>query len=115
MKNKGYHEKTYSSLTQFYRPGVLDHEKFVKGLHENFTSEELQLFLMLPGFEGLITPEELEKKAKKEKFSDPAIQRILAKLMKEGMIGKFDEPGVIIQRFHLPGQVIWINRNAMSS
>jgi electron transport complex protein RnfB len=91
---KDYHEKTYSSLARFYRPGVIDHEKFMKGLRENFTSEELQLFLMLPWSEDFIAPEKLEKKAKKEKFSDQAIQRILAKLLKEGMIGKLTKPGV---------------------
>ena len=93
---KDYHEKTYHSLTRIYRPGVLDQEKLMKGLRENFTSEELQLFLMLP--EGLIadkiTPEKLEKKAKKENLSDQAIQKILAKLLKEGMIGTFNNPGV---------------------
>ena len=62
---KDYHEKTYSSLSRYYRPGVLDQEKLMKGLRENFTSEELQLFLMLPGLEGLIKVEKLEKKAKK--------------------------------------------------
>ncbi|MBT4365015.1 MAG: hypothetical protein HOD17_11070, partial [Desulfobacteraceae bacterium] len=91
---KDYHEKTYSSLSRFYRPGVIDQEKLMKGLRENFTSEELQLFLLLPGFEGYITPEKLEKKAKKKNFSDEAIQNILAKLLKEGMIGKLDEKGV---------------------
>ena len=91
---KDYHEKTYSSLSRYYRPGVLDQEKLMKGLRENFTSEELQLLLMLPGFEGLITPEKLEKKAKKKGFSDEAIQKILAKLLKEGMIGTFNKPGV---------------------
>ncbi len=90
---KDYHEKTYSSLIRFYRPGVTNQEKFMKGLRENFTSEELQLFLLLPGFEGSITPEKLEKKAKKKNFSDEAIQTILAKLLKEGMIGKLDETG----------------------
>jgi len=65
----------------------------MKGLRENFTSEELQLFLMLPGFQGFITPEKLEKKAKKKGFSDEAIQKILAKLLKEGMIGMLDKPG----------------------
>ena len=91
---KDYHEKTYSSLSRYYRPGVINQEKLMKGLRENFTSEELQLFLMLPGFEGLITPEKLEKKAKKAKFSDEAIQKILAKLLKEGMIGTYNKPGV---------------------
>ena len=91
---KDYHEKTYSSLSRYFRPGVLDQEKLMKGLRENFTSEELQLFLMLPGFEGLITPEKLEQKAKKKGFSDGEIQKILAKLLKEGMIGTFNEPGV---------------------
>ena len=90
---KDYHEKTYHSLTRFYRSGVINQEKLMKGLRENFTSEELQLFLMLP-LEDTITSEKLEKKAKKEKFSDQAIQRILAKLLKEGMIGKFNKPGV---------------------
>jgi Na+-translocating ferredoxin:NAD+ oxidoreductase subunit B len=94
MKKKDYHEAIYSSLTRFYRPGVINHEKFVKGLREKFTSEELQLFFVLPGAEGLITPEKLEKKAKKKNFSDQAIQKILAKLLKEGMIGTFNKPGV---------------------
>lgn len=94
MKKKDYHEKSYHALTQFFRPGVINHEKLMKGLHENFTSEELQLFLMLPGFEGTITPEKLEKKAKKKNFSDEAIQKILAKLLKEGMIGTYNKPGV---------------------
>lgn len=93
MKKKDYHEKTYASLSQYHRPGVLDQEKLRKGLRENFTSEELQLFLMLPGLEGLIKVEKLEKKAKKF-FSDEAIQKMLAKLLKEGMIGRYDEPGV---------------------
>jgi electron transport complex protein RnfB len=65
----------------------------MKGLREIFTSEELRLLLILPVFEGLITSEKLEKKAKKKNFSDQAIQRILAKLLKEGMIGKFNKPG----------------------
>lgn len=93
-KKKDNFEKTYSSLAKYYRPGVIDQEKLMKGLRENFTSEELQLFLLLPGFDGFITVEKLEKKARKNKFSDEAIQKILAKLLKEGMIGKYDKPGV---------------------
>jgi electron transport complex protein RnfB len=90
---KDYHEKTYHSLTRFYRPGVINQEKLMKGLHENFTSEELRLFLMIP-LEDTITTEKLDKKAKKENLSDEAIQKILAKLLKEGMIGTFNKPGV---------------------
>ena len=95
MEKKDYHKATYDSLARFYRPGILDQEKLMKGLHENFTSDELQfLMLMDPWSEDAITFEELEKKAKKEKFSDDEIKRILAKLLKEGMVGKLDEPGV---------------------
>jgi NAD-dependent dihydropyrimidine dehydrogenase PreA subunit len=94
MKKKDYHETTYSSLTRLLRPGGKNHEKFIKGLRENFTSEDLQLFLMLPWYEGPITPEKLEKKAKKKNFTDQAIQKILAKLLKESIIAKFDKPGV---------------------
>ena len=90
---KDYHEKTYHSLTRFYRPGVINQEKLMKGLHENFSSEELRLFLMIP-LEDNITPEKLDKKAKKKNFTDETIQKVLAKLLKEGMIGRLNEPGV---------------------
>ena len=94
MKKKDYHEAICSSLTRLFPVGDKLHEKFMKGLRENFTSEELRLFFLLPRAEGLITTEKLEKKAKKKNFSDQAIQKMLAKLLKEGMIGTFNEPGV---------------------
>jgi len=43
MNKKDYHETIYSSLTRLFRLGGKNHEKFMKGLREYFTSEELQL------------------------------------------------------------------------
>ena len=94
MKKKDYHELALYSMCRPYRPGVINREKLMQGLRENFTSEELQLFLMFSWTEAPLTPEKLAKKAKKEKFSDQSIQEILAKLLKENMIGELDEPGV---------------------
>jgi hypothetical protein len=47
----------------------------MKGLRENFTSEELGLLLILPGFECLITSEKLEKKLSKRGFQMKQFKR----------------------------------------
>jgi len=48
-EKKDYHAEIYSSLTRLFPVGDKLHEKFIKGLRENFTSEKLRYFFCYPG------------------------------------------------------------------